>query len=86
MDRVKSAAKFDFSLPKALKEAGAGYAAAAQFGVPGLELLGAAAGAVSSVIKFEEKLGSAPSRIPPRSQAFAALYYVEQEFPGTLPR
>lgn len=85
LDRVKSSIKFDFSLPSAITSGAGGLyvgqTVSAAFGVPGLEYVGAAAGAATSAIKFESKLGSVLKNLPEGSRNFAYLYHVEKEFP-----
>lgn len=55
LDRVKSSIKFDFNLPSAITSgiggSVIGQAASVAFGVPGLEYVGAAAGAAAAAIK-----------------------------------
>ena len=87
-DRVKSSVKVDFSLPKIVYDATvgsvAGHAAAAAFGVPGLEYVGAGLNAALSAIRVDAKLGGRVPMLPESSKNFAYLYHVEKEFPGTI--
>jgi hypothetical protein len=79
LDRLKSSIKFDFNIPTALVSSWGGSAVTSAV-FPGLEPIGAAAGAMLSTIKFESKLGSTLKNLPENSKSFAYLYHVEKAF------
>lgn len=79
LDRLKSSVKFDFNIPTVVTAAWGGGAVASSV-FPGLEPIGAAAGAMLSTIKFESKLGFVLKNLPENSKSFAYLYYVENAF------
>lgn len=79
LDRLKSSVKFDFNIPTVVAAAWGGDAVASSV-FPGLEPIGAAAGAMLSTIKFESKLGFVLKNLPENSKSFAYLYYVENAF------
>jgi len=81
LQRCISSSKFDFSLPASTVSAFGGYTIASAVGIPGVEAIGAAAGAALASIKFESKLGSVIKELGDKGENFAYLYHVETEFP-----
>ena len=70
--------KLEFNLPTIVKGFLTGLALTESIGIPGLEYIGA----LSSPIKFEKKFGI--SALPENTKQFAALYYLEKQFPGSI--
>ncbi|HAU1603701.1 TPA: hypothetical protein JBJ19_02365 [Legionella pneumophila] len=70
--------KWEFTLPKTVGGFVAGQKLSESTGIPGLEYIGALLGNVT----IQKKFGI--SALPEAARNFAALYYVEQHFPGSV--
>ena len=70
--------KLEFNLPTLIEGFLTGQKLGESIGIPGLEYVGSLLG----IVRFEKKLGI--SAFPENTKNFAALYYIEKEFPGTI--